>query len=151
MVEDSERRAFEELLRRMLKDGAQGQNIEIGDLRTTETDILAGELLEERPPLHSVRRTIRLRDGVFERNTQGLKYVASCGHLIHSAEEVGGRCQFNNCGSIVCIACIRNCQRCGKALCKKHQRIDGDAVYCPRCKEWVDSIKAIKRLLGFKR
>jgi hypothetical protein len=151
VAEDRERRGINELLRRLRENQALGQdNIEIGDLRSIENDILVGDLQGTHPVLHKTRKLIRLEDGTFEREIQNLKFTACCGHLLHSSDEVGGKCQFSSCEAIVCTDCIKSCSRCGKALCKRHQKIDGYEVYCPRCKEWVFAARILKRILGMR-
>ena len=63
-----------------------------------------------------------------------LRFFASCGHLIHSLEELGGKCQHKSCDALVCRECLRTCQRCMKLICPKHQKIHNGAILCPTCK-----------------
>lgn len=80
------------------------------------------------------RRSIAQTQGGLRRRRVGSRFLASCGHLIHSIEEVGGVCKHKNCNAIVCRDCLRACERCGKLLCPKHQKLHNGAVLCPTCK-----------------
>jgi len=62
-----------------------------------------------------------------------------CGHVIHTAAEVGG---ISICGKVLCAKCAENlCRRCGRPVCGEHvrrvQRDETEYVYCWRCWPWA--------------
>jgi hypothetical protein len=143
---DERRRKLIESLLALL--GEQGQEEGLGDIHSADVDVLAGEISRApHPVLQESQRNIDTRGGTFGRERVSHRYVASCGHMILEAAQVGGRCQMPGCRAIVCERCLRLCRRCQKALCTRHQRIADDEMFCPRCAEW----NLAKRILGFGR
>ena len=68
-----------------------------------------------------------------------LKHADGCGHVIHTAAEVGA---VSVCGKVLCTKCAGNlCYRCGKPVCGEHtrrvKRDDSELVYCWRCWTWA--------------
>ena len=61
-------------------------------------------------------------------------HLASCQHIIHSSEELAGRC--SKCGGYLCEQCgsILRCSRCLSLLCSDCSKLLGGAVYCSRCR-----------------
>jgi hypothetical protein len=144
-VEDKRRRLVEALLTLL---GEQPQQESLGDIHSSDVEVLAGEISRApNPILQESQRNIDAHGGTFGRERVAHRYIASCGHVILEAAQVGGRCQMPGCRAVVCEKCLRLCRRCQKALCTRHQRIAGDEVYCSRCAEW----NLAKRILGFGR
>ena len=68
-----------------------------------------------------------------------LKHADGCGHVIHTASEVGG---ISICGKVLCTKCAQNlCYRCGKPVCGEHirrvKKDDEERIYCWQCRPWV--------------
>jgi len=105
------------------------------EMETIEQELLA-DILKAQPNqvLQSSKKTINLQGGVVQKQKVSFLYLASCGHLIHDVNEIGGKCQVDGCDSIVCKSCARVCERCRKLLCPKHQKMHDGKVYCSRCK-----------------
>jgi hypothetical protein len=73
------------------------------------------------------------------------KQADGCGHVIHTASEVGG---ISICGKVLCAKCSENqCRRCGRPVCGEHvrrvqhvrraERDEAEFVYCWRCWPWA--------------
>jgi hypothetical protein len=104
---------------------------------TVDEEILGGELHNNQGEvLARDRRILFQEDGLLKRRNTRLRFLASCGHLIHSSDEIGGRCEHKNCNALVCRDCLRICERCFKPVCPKHAKIHNGRVYCPTCK-WI--------------
>ncbi len=68
-----------------------------------------------------------------------LRHADGCGHVLHTASEVGG---ISACGKVLCVKCAENvCYRCGKLVCGEHirrvKREDVELIYCWRCELWA--------------
>jgi hypothetical protein len=102
-----------------------------------DEEVLDGELSNNQGEvLARNRRIISQEEGLLRRRNIRSRFLASCGHLIHSLDELGGRCGYKNCNALVCRDCLRICERCFKPLCPKHAKIHEGKVYCPTCK-WI--------------
>jgi hypothetical protein len=144
-MEERRRKLIEALMALL---GDQNQQEELGDIRSSDVDVLAGEISRApHPVLQENQRNIDARGGGFGRERVAHRYVASCGHIILEAAQVGGWCQIPGCKAVVCEKCLRLCRRCQKALCTRHQRVVADEVFCSRCAEW----NLAKRILGLGR
>ncbi|MGQ9468679.1 MAG: hypothetical protein ACUVTD_02460 [Nitrososphaerales archaeon] len=96
-----------------------------------EEEVLAGEVGDV---LKKERRSIRQHEGGLQKTIVKSSFTSACGHLIHSADEVGGRCQHKNCDALVCRDRLKACKRCMKLLCPKHQKLHKGMILCPTCK-----------------
>ncbi|MGQ9469220.1 MAG: hypothetical protein ACUVTD_05270 [Nitrososphaerales archaeon] len=99
------------------------------EYEVTEEDVLAGEANNV-----LARETRTISHGGLRRGRVRLRFIAACGHLIHSLDEVGGVCQHKNCSALVCRNCFKACERCMKLLCPKHQKLHKGMILCPTCK-----------------
>lgn len=107
------------------------------EYEVVDEEILAGEISSDQNEiLTKDRKVISQGQGTFRRINIRSRFLASCGHLIHSLDEVGGRCQHRNCSALVCRDCLRVCKRCLKLVCPNHSKLHDGDVYCPTCK-WI--------------
>jgi len=108
-----------------------------GEYEVDEEEVLAGILSANlNETLVRNRRILIQNENSLKRKDIRLRFLASCGHLIHGLEELGGRCQHKGCDALVCRDCLRICERCFKLLCPKHAKLHNGRVYCPTCK-WI--------------
>jgi len=102
-----------------------------------EEEVLAGILSADLNETLARNRRILIQDqNSLKRKDIKLRFLASCGHLIHNLDELGGRCGHKNCNALVCRNCLRICERCFKPLCPKHTKLHNGRVHCPTCK-WI--------------
>jgi hypothetical protein len=110
------------------------------EIETIEVEKLAGELIDT---IGAVRTVITTEEGRIVKKRLRQVYVASCGHVVRSSEELGGKCMYKDCNAICCSSCLKLCSRCMKAICPKHQKLHNGFILCPRC-------KIIALFFGFK-
>ena len=119
-------------------------------IRQEEKAIFIGRISRlKRKTIIDIVKEACLKDGAIRRNRTHYLFQADCGHILKDLSEIGGICQFRNCGAIVCKACIFRCFRCGRMLCPEHARFIGDVVLCPTCAQFVSGFMFISR--GFRR
>jgi hypothetical protein len=107
------------------------------EYEVVDEEILGGELSNNQGEVLTRNvRVISQGGGLLRRRNVRLRFLASCGHLIHSLDELGGRCGYKNCNALVCRDCLRICERCFKPLCPMHTKLHNGKVYCPTCK-WI--------------
>jgi hypothetical protein len=107
------------------------------EYEAVDEEVLGGELSNNLGEvLARNERVMSQREGLLRRRNIRWRFLASCGHLIHSLDELSGRCQHKNCNALVCRDCLRICERCFKSICPKHSKFHNGRVYCPTCK-WI--------------
>ena len=75
--------------------------------------------------------------GFPEKTEKAVIHQADCGHIVHSSQELAGRCV--KCGSYLCHICANalRCKRCLELLCSSCAKLVGSEVYCSRCRAIV--------------
>jgi hypothetical protein len=122
-----------ELLKQLLNE-LEGQDQKFENV---EQNVLAGELSAiPNQILQSVKKSISMQEGKIQKQKVSQLFIAGCGHIIHDVSEVGGKCTHGNCNSIVCLQCLKACERCMKLICPKHQKVYRGSIFCPRC-YWI--------------
>lgn len=104
-------------------------------VESKEEEILGGSITET-GKARDTKRVIHIVDGIVKKDTLTVVSFGSCGHpLREGSQDIGGRCQVEECGNIPCVRCFRQCDRCGIGLCTRHQkrRQDG-SVFCGSCR-----------------
>lgn len=61
--------------------------------------------------------------------------LLGCGHYVVNEGDLGGVCMHRGCGRQICVECSAVCERCGKVLCKGHERLRAyrTRTFCPWC------------------
>ncbi|MEM2674582.1 MAG: hypothetical protein QXW77_02970 [Candidatus Hadarchaeales archaeon] len=118
-------------------------------IRNDDRAVIAGRIsrLRRKIPIDVVKEAT-IRDDIIERSTVWYLFEAGCGHILKGLPEVGGVCQFRNCGAIVCRACASRCSKCGKMLCPEHARAVGGSILCPTCAQFALGFRFISK--GFR-
>lgn len=111
-------------------------------LQTRTLIVLDGEVMEGQPAVDKLEATGFDDKGLKEAVLIKLKYASGCGHVIHTAAEMGGLCANPRCHKILCAECSKShlCYRCGKPVCgacRREQVIDGEKrMVCEHCYSW---------------
>lgn len=123
-------------------------------IRQEERAIFIGRISRlKKKTLIDIVKEATIRDNMIDRNRVQYLFQADCGHVLKDLSEIGGICQFRNCGAIVCKACVFRCFRCGRMLCPRHTRIVGGIILCPTCAQFALGSRFISRSLrgGYAR
>ena len=110
------------------------------EMKTVEYEKIGGELIDT---IVRTESSISTSEGELVRKKEKFYHIASCGHVVKSVEELGGKCGYKSCGAICCELCLKTCARCAKTICPVHQKLHGGYAFCPSC--WL-----IAKLFGFK-
>ena len=105
----------------------------MSEVESREEEILSGTITETNKAKDTTKVVQVVEGGLVKKDTFTRVSFASCGHLQHSAQDIGGKCAMQNCANISCIKCFRLCDRCGIALCPRHAKKFRDNSFCGSC------------------
>ncbi len=92
-----------------------------------------GDAITETGKARETKKTIQVVDGIIKKDTLTRISFASCGHPLHSSQDIGGKCAEKDCSNIACIRCFKICERCGKATCRRHAKLWKGLAFCGSC------------------
>ncbi|MGH9921367.1 MAG: hypothetical protein ACRD38_01300 [Nitrososphaerales archaeon] len=101
-------------------------------VESREEEILSGTITETNKA-KDTKKIFQVVEGIVRKDTFTRVSFASCGHLLHSSQDVGGKCTIENCSNIPCAGCFRLCARCQKGLCNRHQKLWKGFAFCGSC------------------